>query len=49
MKRQEEKKQLIKKSEAVLQVAAFTILYYLSWLLAYQDVTFPYLEEENMC
>ena len=42
-KRQEERKQLIKKSEAVLQVAAFTILYYLSWLLAYQDVTFPYL------
>lgn len=39
----EDKKLLIRRLESVLQVLLFTILYYLMWLLCYQDVTFPYL------
>lgn len=39
----EEKNQIIRKLEAFLQIALFTVLYYLIWLFSYQDVTFPYL------
>ena len=39
----EDRKLLIRRLESVLQVGLFTILYYLMWLLCYQDVTFPYL------
>lgn len=39
----EEKNQIIRKLEAFLQIALFTVFYYLIWLFSYQDVTFPYL------
>ena len=39
----EDKKLLIRRLESVLQVLLFTVLYYVMWLLCYQDVTFPYL------
>lgn len=42
-KRNEERKHLIRKAEAAIQVVVFTVLYYATWLLSYQDVTFPYL------
>lgn len=42
-KKSEERKHLIRKIEAVFQVTVFTVLYYLTWLFSYQDVTFPYL------
>ena len=39
----EDRKILIRRLEAILQIGLFTILYYLMWLFSYQDVTFPYL------
>ena len=42
-RKREEKKHLIRKAEAFLQIALLTISYYLVWLFSYQDVTFPYL------
>lgn len=39
----EEKKHLIRKLEAILQSVLLTLFYYLVWLFSYQDVTFPYL------
>ena len=42
-RKREEKKHLIRKLEAFLQIALLTGIYYLIWLFFYQDVTFPYL------
>lgn len=39
----EEKRYLIRKLEVLIQLLLFTISYYITWLLCYQDVTFPYL------
>lgn len=41
--RNEDKKQLIRRAEAVLQIVLFAVLYYISWKFAYTDMTFPYL------
>lgn len=42
-KKNEEKKHIIRKIEAFLQIMLFAVFYYLTWLFSYQDVTFPYL------
>ena len=39
----EDKKQLIRRGEAVLQILLFAILYFVVWKIAYADMTFPYL------
>lgn len=39
----EDKKQLIRRVEAVLQVLIFTVLYYFMWKIAYSSMMFPYL------
>ena len=39
----EDKKQLIRRGEAILQIAIFAILYYFTWKVAYSEMTFPYL------
>lgn len=39
----EDRKLLIRRFEAILQIVIFTILYYAMWKLAYSEMTFPYL------
>ena len=39
----EDRKQLIRRAEAILQIVVFTILYYITWKIAYSEMTFPYL------
>ena len=39
----EDRKQLIRRGEAVLQIVLFAILYFVVWKIAYADMTFPYL------
>ena len=39
----EEKKQLIRRCEATLQIVIFTVLYYFMWKISYSEMTFPYL------
>ena len=39
----EDRKLLIRRLEAVLQIVIFTILYYAMWKIAYSEMTFPYL------
>lgn len=39
----EDVKQLIRRGEAILQIALFAILYYITWKFAYAEMTFPYL------
>ena len=42
-RKNEERKNIIRKIESFAQVCIFTALYYCTWLISYQDVTFPYL------
>ena len=39
----EDRKLIIRRCEAVLQIIIFTVLYYLLWKVFYSDMTFPYL------
>jgi len=39
----EDKKQLIRRLEAVLQILIFTVLYYFVWKISYSSMMFPYL------
>ena len=39
----EDRKQLIRRGEALLQIILFAVLYYIIWKIAYADMTFPYL------
>ena len=39
----EDKKLLIRRIEAIFQIVLFTILYYVLWKIAYSEMTFPYL------
>lgn len=39
----EDKKQLLRRGEAILQIVIFTVLYYFTWKVAYSEMTFPYL------
>lgn len=39
----EDKKLLIRRSEAVIQIILFAVLYFIVWKIAYADMTFPYL------
>ena len=39
----EDVKQLIRRGEAILQIALFAVLYYITWKFAYAEMTFPYL------
>ena len=39
----EDKKQLIRRGEAVLQIIVFAALYFAVWKLYYTELTFPYL------
>lgn len=39
----EDRKLLIRRGEAILQIVIFTALYYLFWKMSYSDMTFPYL------
>lgn len=41
--RNEDRKQLIRRGEAILQIVLFTVLYFIIWKFAYTSVTFPYL------
>lgn len=41
--KKEDRKQLIRRVEAVLQIVLFAVLYYITWKFAYTDMTFPYL------
>ncbi len=41
--RSEDKRLLLRRAEAVIQIGIFTALYYFMWRIFYQDVTFPYL------
>lgn len=39
----EDRKLIIRRCEAILQIIFFTVLYYLLWKVFYSDMTFPYL------
>ena len=39
----EDRKLLIRRFEAVLQIVIFTVLYYAMWKITYSEMTFPYL------
>ena len=39
----EDRKQLIRRAEATLQIILFAVLYYITWKFAYTEMTFPYL------
>ena len=39
----EDRKMLIRRCEAVLQILIFTVLYYLMWKISYSEMTFAYL------
>lgn len=39
----EDRKLLIRRGEAILQIILFTALYFLMWKIAYSEMTFPYL------
>ena len=39
----EDKKLLIRRIEAVFQIIIFTVFYYAMWKVAYSEMTFPYL------
>lgn len=39
----EDRKLLIRRGEAILQVLLFSVLYFIIWKFAYTDMTFPYL------
>ena len=43
MIKDEEKKQIIRRCEAILQIVVFTVLYYFMWKISYSEMTFPYL------
>ena len=43
MKKNEDIKQIIRRGEALLQIIIFAVLYYVTWKIAYSDMTFPYL------
>ena len=38
-----DRKLIIRRCEAVLQIVIFTVLYYLLWKVFYSEMTFPYL------
>lgn len=39
----EDRKLLIRRGEAILQIVIFAVLYYVMWKIAYSELTFPYL------
>ena len=39
----EDRKQLIRRAEAILQIVICVVLYFIVWKFAYADMTFPYL------
>ena len=39
----EDRKLIVRRGEAILQIAIFTILYFVIWKLSYSEMTFPYL------
>lgn len=41
--KKEDRKLLVRRAEAILQIILFTILYFFVWKFAYADMTFPYL------
>lgn len=38
-----DRKLIIRRCEAILQIVVFTVLYYLLWKVSYSEMTFPYL------